>query len=323
MHISRTLWKHADHAAQPIINAEGAYICHFDPAFPIEVGFDIHDIHHSVRMNRHDSFEVIYVYEGEGVIQVMDRRVPIRKGSLVTIGPNLYHQIFSGSRAKLKLPFLHFQAGILLGSTGGEDEKFLAPFLCQDSRFPHVISPSSGVPKQALELILKIHKELPPTSEVARLAAKTYLKVLLLLLLRHYHDYVGTRKALEHRQRDLQRLDPLFRFIDQSYGQSIRIADAAHICAMSKINFMRFFKKVSGQSFLSYLIRYRIARAQSLLSTSDRPIAEISSLLGFCSQSHFGRSFHTLVGLTPLTYRRRFGSGLLQGSTLESEKSGK
>jgi transcriptional regulator GlxA family with amidase domain len=171
-----------------------------------------------------------------------------------------------------------------------------------------VIPPSSGVPKQALELILKIHKELPPTNDVARLAAKTYLKVLLLLLLRHYHDHIGTRAALEHRQRDLLRLEPLFQFIDQNYGRSVRIADAARICAMSKVNFMRFFKKVSGQSFLNYLIRYRIARAQSLLSTTDTPIAEISVRLGFCSQSHFGRSFHTLVGLTPLAYRRRLGN---------------
>lgn len=307
MHISRTVWKHADHSAQPIINAEGAYICHFDPSFPIEVGFDVHDTHHSVRLNRHDSFEIIYVYEGKGSIQVMDRRLPIREGSLVTLGPNLYHQIISGSRTKLKLPFVHFQAGILLGGTSGEDEKFLAPFLCQDSRFPHVISPSSGVPDQALELILKIHKELPPANDVARLATKTYLKVLLLLLLRHYHDYLGTRKVLEQRQRNLTRLDPLFQFIEHSYGQSIRIADAARICAMSKVNFMRFFKKVSGQSFLNYLIRYRIARAQSLLSTTDRAIAEISTLSGFCGQSHFGRSFHSLVGLTPLAYRRRFG----------------
>jgi hypothetical protein len=189
-------------------------------------------------MNRHDSFEVIYVYDGEGVLQVRDRRFPIRQGSLVTLGPNLYHQIFSGSTNKLKLPFLHFQAGILLASTGGEDEKFLAPFLCQDSRFPHVISPSSALPDQALELILKLQKELPPANELARLAAKTYLKVLLLLLLRYYQEYVGTREALEDRQRNLQRLDPLFPFIEESHGQSIRIADAARLCAMSKVNFM-------------------------------------------------------------------------------------
>jgi transcriptional regulator GlxA family with amidase domain len=130
---------------------------------------------------------------------------------------------------------------------------------------------------------LKIHQELPPANDVAREAAKTYLRGLLGPLFRHYNNYVVAREALEGRQEDLQCLDPLVRFIDQRYGRPIHIADAAHICAMSTVNFMRFFKKVSGQSFLNYLIRYRIARAQSLLSTADKPIAEISILLGFCS----------------------------------------
>ena len=315
--VSRSLWKHADQIYQPVINAEGVYICHFDPSFPIEVAFDIHDIHHGVRMNRHDSFEVMCVYEGGGVVQVRDRRFPIKRGSLVTVGPNLYHQIFS--RSRMKLSCVHFKSELLLGSTGGEDAKFLAPFLCQDSRFPHVIPPSSGVPSQALELILKIHKELPPANDVARLAAKTYLKMLLLLLLRHYNDYVGTHEALERRQRDLQCLAPIFQFIDQSYGQSIRIVDAARICAMSKVHFMRFFKKVSGQSFLNYLTRYRTARAQLLLSTTATPIAEVSAVMGFCSQSHFGRTFKTLVGLTPLAYRRRFGKNLESGVDKEAK----
>lgn len=307
MYIRRSLWKHADQFAPPIINPEGVYPCHFDPSFPIEIGFDIHDVDHNVRMNRHDSFEVLYVYDGEGLIQVSQRRFPMKKGSLVVLGPNLYHQIFNSPKRKLRLAFLHFQSGVLLGNGSGEDEKLLAPFLCQDARFPHVVAPSSPVPDQALELILKIHQELPPSNDVARLTAKTYLRVVLLLLFRHYNNYVATREALEGRQGDLQRLDGLFRFIDQRYGQPIHIADAARICAMSTVNFMRFFKKVTGQSFLNYLTRYRIARAQSLLSTTTTPIAEISTLLGFCSQSHFGRTFKMLAGLTPLTYRYRFG----------------
>jgi len=78
---------------------------------------------------------------------------------------------------------------------------------------------------------------------------------------------------------------------------------------MSKVQFMRFFKKVTGQTFHTYLQRLRVARAQALLSTSDKSIADISTMLGFCSQSHFGRTFTTLVGLTPLAYRCRFGKG--------------
>jgi len=305
--LSRSLWKNADREGNPIVNAEGVYQCNFDPTFPIEVGFDTHDSHHNIRMNRHDSFEVIYVYEGQGFVQIQERRFPISKGNLVVLGPNLYHQVASCPGTKLRLPFLHFRSEVLIGTTGGEEEQYLAPFFCQDAEFPNVVSHSTGVPDKALDLMVKIHGELPPRNDMARLAVKTYLRMLLLLLLQHYNYHLGVHVALERRQQHVQRLSPLFQFIDQNYGQVIHTSTAARLCAMSKVQFMRFFRKITGQSFPNYLKRFRVAKAQSLLSSSDESIAEISALLGFCSQSHFGRTFSSLVGLTPLGYRRRFG----------------
>jgi len=305
--LSRSLWKNADREGVPVVNAEGVYLCHFDPAFPIEVGFDIHDSRHNIRMNRHDSFEVIYVYEGQGFVQIQERRFPINKGNLVILGPNLYHQIACRPGTKLRLPFLHFRSEVLIGGAGGEEEQYLAPFFCQDAEFPNVVSHSTRVPDKVLELMVRIHGELPPRNDVARLAVKTYLRLLLLLLLQHYNHYVGVHDALERRQQDLQRLRPLFQFLDQNYGEVIHTATAARLCAMSKVQFMRFFRKIMGHSFLNYLQRFRVSKAQSLLSTSDETIAKISALLGFCSQSHFGRTFTSLVRLTPLEYRRHFG----------------
>ena len=306
MRLSRSLWKNADREGIPVVNAEGVYLCDFDPAFPIEVGFDVHDSRHNIRMNRHDSFEVIYVYTGRGFVQIQDRRFPFSKGNLVVLGPSLYHQFVCGLGTRLKLPFLHFRSEVLIGGEGGEEELYLAPFFCQDAEFPNVITRSTRVPDEALELMLRIHEELPPLNDVARLSVKTYLRMLLLLLLQHYKHYVGVHDALEHRQQDLQRLRPLFQFIDQNYGEVIHTGTAARLCAMSKVQFMRFFRKITGQSFLNYLKRFRVAKAQSLLSNSDETIARISALLGFCSQSHFGTTFTSVVGLPPLEYRHRY-----------------
>ena len=61
-----------------------------------------------------------------------------------------------------------------------------------------------------------------------------------------------------------------------------------------------------GQPFRAYLTSFRIAKAQHLLSTSEVPIAEISQIVGFCSQSYFGEVFRALSGMTPGAYRRRF-----------------
>lgn len=66
---------------------------------------------------------------------------------------------------------------------------------------------------------------------------------------------------------------------------------------------MNLFKEVTGQSFVAYLNGYRVTKAQGLLASTDKPIAEISLEAGFCTQSYFGMVFRRVTGVTPLAYR--------------------
>jgi transcriptional regulator GlxA family with amidase domain len=50
----------------------------------------------------------------------------------------------------------------------------------------------------------------------------------------------------------------------------------------------------------------RVQHARGLLTTTDKPLAEIATLTGFTDQSHFTRRFRETTGLTPDAYRRRF-----------------
>jgi AraC-like DNA-binding protein len=189
----------------------------------------------------------------------------------------------------------------------GDDMEYLMPFFLQDRDFPHVVSACTGIPSQVMDLINRIHMELPASSNRARLAVKTYLKMILIILVNHYSAYLGTRETFNRKQVAIQRLRPLFDHLEEHYCEVIRVEDAARICATSNSHFMYFFKRVTGQSFLTYLNRFRIAKAQSLLASTEKSISEISQETGFCDQSHFGVVFRKLVGVTPLAYRRRIG----------------
>jgi AraC-like DNA-binding protein len=208
-----------------------------------------------------------------------------------------------------KLISLNFDPAILRAdSAGGEAEQYLLPFTCQTDQFPHHIPRSASLSARALELMLQVHNELPPASRLSRLAVMTYLKMLLLLLCKHYSEHVESRTTFDCNRHSIERLAPLFEFLEAHLERPIAVGEAAHICAMSGSHFMSFFKKATGQSFVAYLNSFRVAKAQALLSTTNDPIAEISAQLAFCSQSYFGKVFHSLVGMTPLAYRERFRS---------------
>ncbi len=323
MHSTRLLkWESAYRVVEPGINAEGVHTYPFDAVFPIDVGFFVHAGRHNVRMNRHDYLEVIHVCNGETEIQIRERYFHVKKGNLVIIGPDIYHRILNRPNLQVKLASLNFRPEVIRGGlVNGEEEQYLLPFFSQDSLFPHVIAPTTRIPGEIMGLIRRIYDELPATSELSRVAVKTYLKMILVILAKYYGGYLCLRGITGRKQKAIQRLGPVFDCLEHHHGEAIRVEDAARLCAMSTSHFMSFFKRVTGQTFIAYLNSFRIAKAQTLLGATEKSISEISQETGFCGQSYFGKIFHKLVGMTPLAYRHRM-SEVKRGEESPPEEAG-
>jgi AraC-like DNA-binding protein len=72
---------------------------------------------------------------------------------------------------------------------------------------------------------------------------------------------------------------------------------------------LREFRKKFGLPPHALALRLRVNRACSMLDRGIPP-SEISNSLGFADQSHFGRVFKRIVGLSPGQYRKRLVVGL-------------
>lgn len=293
---------------EPQITAEGIHIWPFDPACPVDVLFLNSGGPHNVRMNRHGYFEVLYLCSGTAECHIQDRLLPFNQGDLAVIGSTLYHRIERRSSSPLTIAALFFEPDLIRCDGGSDSPEYLTPFLLQDSGFPHIVPAQTGVPRQVLDAMLRIRSELPASSTRSRLALKTYLKMLLILLVNQYSSYAGTIETYQRQQRALDRIRPLFRYLADNCGSSIQVREAARICGMSASHFMSFFKQVTGLSFMKYLNHYRVERSQILLANTDDSMASISQEVGFCDQSYFGTVFHRIVGTTPAAYRRRVRS---------------
>lgn len=294
---------------EPQISAEGVHVWPFDASCPVEVLFLNESGRKPVRMNRHRYFEVLYLCSGSAECHIQDRVLPFRKGDIAIIGSTLYHRLESRPSPQCAIAALFFEPDLIRCDGGSDSAEYLTPFLLQDATFPHIVAAESGVPKQVFELMLRIRSELPASSPRGRLAVKTYLKMLLMLLVNQYASYAGTVETYQRQQRDLDRLIPLFRYVGENCGGSIQVREAARVCRMSESYFMSFFRQVTGLSFIKYLNQYRVERSQLLLANTDESMVSISQEVGFCDQSYFGTVFRSLVGLTPGAYRRRFRNG--------------
>jgi len=301
------IWRNAHSILAPLMNIQGFYTWSFDPLFPVDVRFYTYNQRKHLRPNRHDYFELFYLSHGEMMFQIHKQCFKIRAGDLVVVGSTFFHRPIVHGFSHSKGIVLCFLPKAILGKDpNGEDLEFLMPFLAQDETFPHLVPARSGVPSKILDLIKLIHAELPAQSIRSRLNARTYLKMILVLLGNHYAGYRGKLRQFHNKMENIQRLRPVLEFIDEHLAERIPVSGAASMIHMSKSCFIHFFKKVTGQPFVAYLNHLRVARAEWLLTATDIPLSDLCQQVGFCDQSYFGTVFRKSVGMTPTQYRRKF-----------------
>jgi AraC-like DNA-binding protein len=301
------IWEKGYSTIEPQIDADGVHLWPFDKVFPIDVRFFVFGGRGDIRMNRHGYFEVFHVLHGQMRFQIQHRYFTARPGDLLVIGSTFFHRPVKSESTVTKAAALYFQREVIRANdSSAEDIEYLMPFLAQDSQFPHLVPAKTGIPDQVFDFIKRIHAELPSTSARSRLTVKTYLKTILILLVNHYAELHLSLDTFHRKQEDIERLQPLFEIIRRCFPQAITVKDAAASVHMSKSHFTRFFRNVTGQAFVTYLHHLRIARAQALLASTNRSIAEIGQEAGFCDQSYFGLIFHRLVGMPPRQYRNQF-----------------
>ncbi len=91
--------------------------------------------------------------------------------------------------------------------------------------------------------------------------------------------------------------------MDANYSENITLDTLASLSHMNKYYMAHAFTKYIGVSPITYLLRKRIQEGKSLLESTTYSISQISTALGFSSQSYFAQTFKKATGKTPNQYR--------------------
>lgn len=113
------------------------------------------------------------------------------------------------------------------------------------------------------------------------------------------------RQQLPAETADTQRLKTVLQWLSAHYAEPLRVADAAGVCSFSASHFMRWFRQMTGQSFIAFLNEYRLNTAAEALRTTDETVLTIASRCGFENLSYFNRAFKAHFGMTPRDYRKK------------------
>jgi transcriptional regulator GlxA family with amidase domain len=85
------------------------------------------------------------------------------------------------------------------------------------------------------------------------------------------------------------------------------VAKMAEVSGLPERSFVRRFTRATGYTPIKYVHALRLEDAKQHLETGTLPIEAVSYEVGYEDASFFSRLFRSRVGMTPATYRRRFG----------------
>lgn len=264
----------------------------------------LHDpkLNHLFYWHFHPEFELVYIEGASATRHVGDHISQFEESDLVLIGSNIPHLNFDhGVTSTYRKEVLHIKPSF--------KENFISQFpelqsldrLIELSKYGIAFS---GTTKKEIGALMKQLHELPPfeffmqaMNILKKLAASKKFELL------HTNPYVN-----RYSKKEQERIREIYMLVDERYQNKITVEEVAQLCNLTKPAFCRYFKKATGNTFISFLNQYRISQAKRLL-LMRKNISETCYACGFESLSYFNRTFNKVTYENPSDFKKRMSKG--------------
>ncbi|HAX96082.1 MAG TPA: hypothetical protein DCY35_06125 [Prolixibacteraceae bacterium] len=253
----------------------------------------------------HDFIEMLIITKGSGVQLINGKEIQVKSGEVYVINKGDSHGF--RERTKLANYLLRFPAEILLSC--GREIKQIPGFQAL-----FIVGPASSKNEEGLyRLVLDAHdlnvvEEMLISMEIefkkAHAGFESALRASLINLVIFLSRAVKNKSIIDGTPNQIYHLANAVAFFEKNYAAKINIAKLAKDSFLSERQFRRVFRQHYMISPLEYLLRVKIQNSLELLQLSDKSVAEIALTCGFYDGSHFTRQFTSVMGITPLEFRR-------------------
>ncbi len=247
----------------------------------------------------HNLMEVGYCHEGDGSLIIDNKEYPFGKDMISIIPANMTHGTFSENDHFGHWHYLFFDVESIISELWGDNQVFLNEFLSQVNQSGFFFHADEHLKiKEVIRLIINEYESKPVFYCES---INGLLRNLILQIYRLNAKQINGRGDLSKYG---QIIKTAVLYIRNNYAGQVKVGMIAEECGLSEVHFRRIFKQIMNMSALEYLNYVRIQKACEFLNTTDKPMTEISDLVGYESISTFNRNFGKIVGISPYQWKK-------------------
>lgn len=248
----------------------------------------------------HPEMELTWIRQGFGKRLVGDHVEAYKSGDLVLLGSNLPHTWASATNA------LRNEAIVI---------QFLPQMLPEALlKLPEFAGISEMLSRAGCGLrFSRKQGEVLEREFIALTAEKGIAAWLRLVKILHAlasdkvpESLASTRYRHQKSYRLNSRVERVTAYIEKHFREEITLPQAAKLCGLTPEACSRFFRKMTGRTFVDFRNSFRIREACRLLSETDLSITETAYECGFDNLSNFNRRFLEACHIPPREYRRMY-----------------
>ena len=249
----------------------------------------------------HPELELTFIIKGRGKRMVGRQVSSFESGDLVLLGSNLPHTWLSAESSnanqQVEQVVIQFKKEFVGEEFWEIPEMNKVKNLLEKAKYGIQIS---GRTRDVLARKMNQKAELTPPQKLIQL-----IDILLVIAeskeceLIDYHFMEQAPTPL-----DTERFRKVYAYLAENYTAEVKLEVIAAVANLSPTSFCRFFKKIARQTFVEALTRFRVNHAANLLSTTEKPVAEICFESGFSNISYFNKAFKKALGQNPVTFRK-------------------
>ncbi len=249
----------------------------------------------------HSEYELTLILKSEGKRFVGSHVANFSEGDLVLVGPNVPHcwkNDGMGFENSSQAIVIQFKPSFLGYDFLGLPELQPVRLLLEKAKTGIQIH-SSIRQRVAKEIIFLTN--VPPIQKLLGL-------IDILNTIATSGEYTAIESQLtiqELPKADLDKITKIYAYVVSNYTQEVHLDTVAYLANMTETAFCRYFKRITGKTFLDLVTEFRISHACDLLINSDKQVAEVCFESGFGNISHFNKQFKTVTGYSPLHYKKK------------------